>query len=215
MMWDCRAILFDLDGILVDSRRLVESVWRRWGAARGIDPAPFIAIAHGRRTSETVKLVAPHLDARAEAAVLDEMEERETEGLAVIPGVRELIAQLPQTAWAVVTSGSRACATLRLNFTELPIPRVFITAADVRRGKPDPEGYLAAATRLGLSPAECVVIEDAPPGVAAAKGAGMRVIAVLTTHAAEALGEADARIGALAMLRVAPGGLGGLSLAIP
>lgn len=130
------------------------------------------------------------------------MEERETEGLAVIPGARELMAQLPESARAIVTSGSRPCATLRLNFAGIPIPNVFITAENVRRGKPDPEGYLAAATRLGLSPTDCVVIEDAPPGVAAAKAAGMRVIGVLTTHLAEALGEGDARIHALSVLRV-------------
>jgi sugar-phosphatase len=189
-----RALLFDLDGVLVDSRRCIENIWKKWAAARGRDPAPFIAVCHGRRISETIAQVAPELDAGAEAAVLDRMEEVETDGVEPVPGARELVAGLAEGTWAIVTSGSRKVATLRLTHVGLPIPRVFITAEDVRRGKPDPEGYLLAAVRLGVEPKECVVIEDSPPGVAAGNAAGMRVITVATTHRSAALSRADEAI---------------------
>jgi sugar-phosphatase len=183
----CRAILFDLDGVLADSRRVVEGVWKKWGALKGIDPAPFLAIAHGRRTSEILRAVAPHLDIAAETARLDRMEEFETEGLVPIPGARDFVASLPDGRWGVVTSGHRKCAEFRLRHVGIRIPRVFITGDMVKRGKPDPEGYLTGAERLGFPPADVVVFEDAPPGLAAARAAGMRVVGVLTTHPAEAL----------------------------
>ncbi|HTX54566.1 MAG TPA: HAD-IA family hydrolase [Candidatus Baltobacteraceae bacterium] len=183
----CRAVLFDLDGVLADSRRVVEGVWKEWGKLRGIDPAPFLAIAHGRRTSEILRAVAPHLDIAAETYALDRMEEFGTEGLVPIPGVRDFIGRLPRDRWAVVTSGHRECAEFRLRYVGIPFPRVFITGDLVQRGKPNPEGYLTAAQRLGFPPADCVVFEDAPPGVAAAKAAGMRVVGVLTTHAPRSL----------------------------
>lgn len=204
----CRAILFDLDGVLVDSRRCVELVWHAWAAGRRLDPAPFLEVAHGRRISETILMVRPDMDAAAEAAVLDAMEETETRGLAPLPGAADLVAALGESQHAVVTSGSRAVATLRLRTAGLPLPRTFVTSGDVRRGKPDPEGYLLAAGKLGVAPEDCLVIEDSPPGVAAGKAAGMRVVAVLTTHKAEQLALADARVGALAALRLEGAGTG-------
>ncbi len=200
----CRAILFDLDGVLVDSRECIELIWHAWAGERGLDPAEFLRVAHGRRIAETLRLVAPQLDAAAEAAVLDAMEEVETRGLRAAPGAAALLRQLSEAQRAIVTSGSRPVATLRLRTAGLPIPGVFVTAGDVQRGKPDPEGYLLAARRLGVAPADCVVVEDSPPGVGAGKAAGMRVIAVLTTYPAVALSSADVRLGALADLRVRP-----------
>ena len=196
----------------MDSRRCVERVWHAWAAQRGLDPAPFLKVAHGRRISETIRLVRPDLDARAEAAVLDALEETETGGLVAFPGAAELLARLPETQRAIVTSGSVPVATLRLGTAGLPIPRTFITSGDVARGKPQPDPYLLAAARLGVQPADCVVIEDSPPGVAAGKAAGMRVVAVLTTHAAGQLAAADVRLGALAALRVEAAGTAGLSV---
>ena len=186
-----RAILFDLDGVLVDSRDAVAWVWRDWAAPRGLDPEPFIRVAHGRRISETLRLVAPRLDIAAETAALDALEEAETRGLAPAPGASELLGRIEPGRWGIVTSGSRAVATLRLRAAAIAPPAVFITADDVAAGKPDPEGYLAAASRLAALPAECVVIEDSPPGVAAGKAAGMTVIAVATTHPPDALAAAD------------------------
>jgi len=208
----CCAVLFDLDGVLVDSRGCIELIWRTWAGERGLDHEPFLQIAHGRRTSETLRLVAPELDPATEVARLDAMEETETRGLRAMAGALELLRRVPETRRAVVTSGSRVVATLRLTTARLPVPGVFITAEDVARGKPDPEGYLAAASRLAVSPHECTVIEDSPPGVAAGKAAGMHVIALATTHPPAALGDADIRLPALADLRVGAVDPGGLTL---
>ncbi|HKR56773.1 MAG TPA: HAD-IA family hydrolase [Gemmatimonadales bacterium] len=190
----CRAILFDLDGVLADSRRVVEGVWKVWAAEKGLDPAPFLAIAHGRRTSEILRTVAPHLDIAAETNRLDRMEEFGTEGLVPIPGAPEFVRSLPANRWGVVTSGHRACAEFRLSYVGIPLPRVFVTGDMVKKGKPDPEGYSWGARELGFSPADCLVFEDAPPGVAAARAAGMRVVGVLTTHPPDALSPVVLRI---------------------
>ncbi|HKV72542.1 MAG TPA: HAD-IA family hydrolase [Gemmatimonadales bacterium] len=183
----CRAVLFDLDGVLADSRRIVEGVWKAWAAEKGLDPAPFIAIAHGRRTSEILRTVAPNLDIAAETNALDRMEEFGTDGLVPIPGAPEFVRSLPRDRWGVVTSGHRECAEFRLRHVGIPFPKVFITGDMVTKGKPDPEGYLRGAKELGFAPADCVVFEDAPPGVAAAHAAGMRVVGVQTTHPPQAL----------------------------
>ena len=198
----CCAILFDLDGVLVDSRRCVEFVWQTWFAEQGRDPREFIALAHGRRTSETLRDLAPDLDIRVEATRLEQMEAGETRGVTPVPGAAELLTSVPRDRWAVVTSGSPAVARLRLRVAAVPTPAVLITGADVRRGKPDPDGYLQAAERLGFAPAECLVVEDAPAGVAAGRAAGMRVVAVAGTVPAEELRLADHHIAALTHLQV-------------
>lgn len=194
--------MFDLDGVLVDSRRAIEHVWRRWATGKGLDPDPFLRIAHGRRISETIHAVAPALDAVAAAAELDRLEAVETEGLDPVPGAQALLQSLPAGAWAIVTSGSREVASLRLRHAGLPQPRVFVTGDQVHPGKPAPGPYRAAAGRLGVPPAECVVLEDSPPGVASGVAAGMHVIALLTTSAADALAAAHRRITHLSDLRV-------------
>lgn len=195
-------ILFDLDGVLVDSRPLIEDIWRKWAASRGLDAAHFIAVAHGRRTSETLREVAPELDVAAETAMLDAMEEGATDGLVAVEGAESLLGSLDPGSWAIVTSGSRAVATLRLRAVGLPVPAVMVTGDDVKFGKPHPEPYLTAAARTGVSPARCVVIEDAPAGVLAAKAAGMRVIAVCTTHPRELLLAADRVVRSLGEVHV-------------
>ena len=191
-------ILFDLDGVLVDSRPLIEEIWRRWALPRGLDAASFIAVAHGRRTSETLRQVAPDLDIAAETAALDAMEEVATDGLAPIPGALELLGALKPRSWAIVTSGSRAVATLRLRTAGLPIPHVMVAGDEVRFGKPHPEPYLKGAERTGVAPRDCIVVEDAPAGVLAGKAAGMRVVAVTTTHSREVLLAADRIVTSLA-----------------
>lgn len=204
-----QAILFDLDGVLVDSRRSVEMVWREWGRLKNRSPDPFIALAHGRRTSETIRMVAPELDARAEAAVLDRMEEECTEGLVAGPGAINLVRGIPLGRWGVVTSGHRPVATLRLTSVGIPVPPVLVTGDQVTNGKPDPEPYLAGLKGMALGAAECLVIEDAPPGILSAKAAGLRVIALRTTHGADALSAADAVVENLTKvsIQVVPGGL--------
>jgi sugar-phosphatase len=205
-------VLFDLDGVLVDSRECIEQVWREWAAARGRDYRDFLRVAHGHRTSETVALVAPELDARHESAALDAMESVEARGLVAFPGVHALLAAIPSGRWAIVTSGSLPVATLRLGAADIAPPAVFITAGDVRKGKPDPEGYVTAAGRLSLRPSDCVVVEDSPTGIAAGKAAGMRVVAVATTYPPDALAAADVRLPALAAMRVRPGADGTMEM---
>ena len=198
----CQAILFDLDGVLVDSAECVERTWRNWASRHRLDPEHVIAFAHGRRTIETVRLVAPELDADAEVAELEAGETMKTEGIYEIETARDLIERLPVGRWAVVTSGTRAVAEFRLRHTRLPIPSVMICADEIARGKPDPEGYLAAAARLGNTPADCVVIEDAPSGIEAAHAAGMRVIAIASTYPPDRLTGADAVVERLSDLNV-------------
>jgi sugar-phosphatase len=198
----CRAILFDLDGVLVDSAERVEKTWREWAERHRLDAELVIAAAHGRRTVETVALVAPELSADAELRALETSEATNSDGIYEIVGARDLLQLLPPNRWAIVTSGIRAVAEFRIRHTGLPAPAVMICAEEISRGKPDPEGYLAAAGRLGFSPSDCVVIEDAPPGIEAAKAAGMRAIAIATTYAANRLVGADLVVGRLSDLSV-------------
>jgi sugar-phosphatase len=184
----CRGVLFDMDGTLVDSRVCVERTWRAWAARHGIDYEALMQVAHGRQNHETLRLVAPHLDAPAELAVLVRAEEECQEGLSAVPGAAALLGRLPAGAWAVVTSAWRRLAEMRLRAAGLPVPPVLVTAEDVLRSKPDPEGYLAAAGRLGIAPADCVVVEDAPAGIAAGRAAGMTVVGITTTFSMARLG---------------------------
>lgn len=202
----CAAILFDLDGVLVDSAACVEKSWRDWSARHGLDPERVLAVAHGRRTTETIPFVAPHLNVADEVAALAAIESVTTAGVLAVPGARELVESLPPNAWAIVTSGVRSVATLRIRHTGLPMPRVLVCADEIERGKPDPQGYLVAAERLGVQPAMCVVIEDTPPGLAAARAAAMRSIGIAGTYPPESLSMADYVVPRLDALRVRSAG---------
>ena len=206
--FSCRAILFDLDGVLVDSTACIERHWTRWATRQGLDPAQVIRAAHGRPTIETIREVAPQLCAEDETARLEAGEATDTDGVAAFAGAAELLRSLPEGTWAVATSGTRRTATNRFAQTGLPAPRVLITADDIRRGKPDPEPYLLAAEGLGVAAADCVVVEDAPPGVASARAAGTRVVAVTTSHRAAELAAADAIVSAIQDLQVFSGPYG-------
>ncbi len=184
------AVLLDLDGVLVDSTAGVERRWRAFAAAHGLDPAAVLAVMHGRRAVDTIRELAPGLPADELAAALLRQEVEEVDGDRALPGAGALLAALPAGRVAIVTSCDLALATARLSATGLPLPAVLVTAEDVPAGKPDPTGYLTGARRLGVAPADCVVVEDAPAGVAAAANAGMRCIAVTTTHAADRLAAA-------------------------
>jgi mannitol-1-/sugar-/sorbitol-6-phosphatase len=185
------AILFDLDGVLVDSLRIVERAWRRWAREQNLPADDVLAIVHGRTAREVIGTFTPHLDAVEQALVVGGYETEHQAELALLPGARECVGIARRGRWAVVTSGTRALATTRLAAVGLPAPEVLVTADDVTFGKPHPEPYRRAAAELGVPEAECVVVEDAPIGVRAAKRAGMTVLAVTTTHAAAALAEAD------------------------
>jgi len=183
----CQAILFDMDGTLVNSIAAVERQWRRWAARHGLDPEPMIAIAHGRRTLDTLRELAPAFATEEEAIRFDAEEALDREGIVAIPGAARVLASMPAGRWAVVTSADRQLATDRLQLAGLPVPDILVTGDEVRNGKPDPEGYLTAAARLGFAPADCLVVEDTPAGVAAGHAAGMQVMGVATTYAPEAL----------------------------
>lgn len=198
-----RALLFDLDGVLADSTSSVETHWRRWAARHALDPDGLLRVVHGRRALDTIRAVTPQLDAEAELAWLVSAESRDTAGVVAAPGAAALLARLPADEWAVVTSGVRAVAEARLRASELPVPPVLVAADEITHGKPDPEGYLAAAARLGWPAAACVVIEDAPAGIAAARAAGMACVALTTTHAAAEVAEAELVVPSLAALDVA------------
>ena len=206
----CDAVLFDLDGVLVDSTPSVERTWREWADLHGFDVADILAVSHGRRTAETISLVAPNLDAEAEAKRLEAKEIEDVANVLPVEGAAALLETLPSERWAVVTSGTRALAHARLRACGLPIPETFVGAEDVQRGKPDPECYLRGAKFLGIGPDRCVVVEDAPSGIAAGRAAGATVIAVTTTHPAPELSNANAvtkTLGSLqARLDTNPGG---------
>jgi sugar-phosphatase len=190
-------VLFDLDGTLVDSRVVVERHWGRFAARHGLDLSAVLAVMHGVRSSDVIRTVAPDLDARAEAALLDAEEEVDTDGLVVVRGARELLAGLRPGGWGIVTSGHRSLAQRRLEAVGLPLPAAMVCGDEVACGKPDPEGFLTGAKLLGAAPAACVAVEDAPAGVQAARAAGMRVIGITTTHEAAELQGVDGVIGDL------------------
>lgn len=198
----CSAILFDLDGVLVDSTGSVTRQWRHWAQEHGIDPDKVVEVAHGVRTIEVVQLLAPHLPAEEEVRKIEARETADHDGVSVMRGAAELLQSIPDGRWCVVTSGTRRLATARLRVGNLPIPPVLITADEVEKGKPDPEPYLRAASLLAVDPARCLVIEDAPAGIRAAHSGGMNVIALPSTFSIVELAEADAIVDGLGQIEV-------------
>jgi sugar-phosphatase len=213
-IFSCSAILFDLDGVLVDSTGAVDREWREWARRKGVDGDAIMAIAHGVRTLDVIRRVAPHLDAEAEVLELESHEANDQEGVFVMPGAAELVRSIPDGRWGVVTSGTQVLARARLPFCGLPVPKVLVTADDVTHGKPHPEPYLKGAELLGFNPSECLVIEDAPAGIQSARAGGLKVIGITSTYAAEALVLADAVIGKLGQLRVSSNGAGKLGVEV-
>jgi mannitol-1-/sugar-/sorbitol-6-phosphatase len=178
-------ILSDLDGVLVDSHASIMRAWRWWGALHGVESAAIEGVQHGRPSGEVIAALAPALDADAESRAIDLRQADDTDGVIALPGASELLAGV--TPVAVVTSCTVPLATARLRAAGLPVPEVLVTPERLSRGKPDPEGYLLAAGALGAPPADCVVFEDAPAGIEAGRAAGMHVVGITTTHAAEEL----------------------------
>ncbi len=206
---DCAAVLFDLDGVLIDSTPCVTRVWRQWAMEHGLNPDEVVHIAHGRRSIETVRIVTPQLDAELENQEIEGREIADTEGITVFDGAADLLRSLPPTRWTIVTSGTRPLATKRLQVAGLPIPERMVTGNDVVNGKPHPEPYLRGAEMLGVPIEECVVLEDAPSGIRAAKAAGASVLAVPTTYPREELSHATDVLDTLKQLkaeRVSSGG---------
>jgi len=197
VIFACSAFLFDLDGVLVDSTPAVARTWRAWALEHHLSAEVAISRAHGRRSIETVRELAPHLDAEEENKRVERMEIEDREGVVALPGAARALRVLPPERYAIVTSATRELALARLGYAGLPVPANLVSADDVRDGKPSPEPYLAGAKLLGREAKDCLVFEDAPAGINSARAAGMRVIALETTYTAQELEGADAMVKSL------------------
>ncbi|HGP2346273.1 TPA: HAD-IA family hydrolase, partial [Salmonella enterica] len=170
---ECKAVLFDLDGTLVDSGSCIERLWTYWAEKNHIDVNYVLSVIHGRTVSETLKLISPYF---YNQKCIDEIEFLAMEALShvsPIPGVIDVLKKIPMNKVAIVTSGVKTVSMRSLMGAGIPVPNIMITAEDVSRGKPDPEPYLKAASRLGVNPDNCLVFEDADSGIRSAIAAGM------------------------------------------
>lgn len=174
-------MLFDLDGVLIDSTPAVARVWSRWATDHGLDPQSVVRTAHGRPSRMTIAELLPDADIEEEDRKVERAEMEDLDGVVLLPGAGRLLDSLPADRWTIATSCTRPLAEVRLRAAGLPIPKTMITSSDVKIGKPDPEPYRKAAAILKYDPSECVVVEDAPAGVRSGRAAGARAIAFLTT----------------------------------
>ncbi len=188
----CHGILFDLDGVLVDSTPAVARVWAGWARAHGFDPGEVVKKAHGRPSITTIRELLPQADHAAEDREVERREIADIDGVIPLPGAVELLRALPLERWAIVTSCTRALASVRIGAAGLPKPKHLVTSTDVKHGKPNPEPYSKGAQILGVPASECIVIEDAPAGIRAGKAAGARVLALRTTSSDAELQQAGA-----------------------
>lgn len=177
----CSALLFDMDGVLIDSTPAVARVWRRFAAKHRLDPEEVVQRAHGRPIIETVRHYFPNADYEQLSREVEQQECEELDGVVALPGSLDLLRKLPAARWTVVTSATRRLAEVRLRATGLPLPDQIVTADDITKGKPHPEPYLKAAAILGFPASECVVTEDVAAGIRSGKAAGARVIAFPST----------------------------------
>ena len=177
------AFLFDMDGTLITSTAAAERVWAAWGRRHGLDLDVFMPTIHGVRAMDTIRRQnLPDIDLQAEVDWVTRGEIEDTDGVAEIPGAIAFVATLPPDRWAVVTSASPDLAEARLRAAGLTPPPLVVTAHDIARGKPDPEGFRLAAARLGFAIEDCLVFEDAPAGIAAAEAAPADVVVITAAH---------------------------------
>ena len=177
----CSAILFDMDGVLINSTPAVARVWRQWSMERGFDPEAVVRRAHGRPSLATVREFLPQANHEDENREVERREIRDLEGVVALPGAVELLDSLPDHQWAIVTSCTRRLAEVRLKAAGLPRPFCFVTSNDITNGKPAPDPYRKGAEKLGFAPQDCIVVEDVPAGIQSGKAAGSQVIALSTT----------------------------------
>lgn len=203
MRFRVQAILFDIDGTLVDSTGAVIRTWKIWAARYGVDVDEILRVCHGLRNEDAVALFLPEgQQAATAAAELEELEMNDMEDIVALPGTQDLLRRLPSARWAAVTSGSQALMRRRLAAAGLPAPSVLISGDDVTAGKPDPEGYLKASGKLGYDITECLVVEDAPAGIEAGRASGARTLGVATSHDVSDLADAEIVIPDLSALIV-------------
>lgn len=188
----CRAVLFDLDGVLVDSTPAVERVWAGWASEHGFDPKTVTRMAHGRPSISTIRDLLPTGDVETENCEVERREIEDVLGVIPLPGTLEILAALPQDRWTIVTSCTRRLAEVRLRAAGLPVPAQMVTSTDIASGKPHPEPYLKGAAALAIVASDCIVIEDAGAGIRSGKAAGARVIALRTTSPDDELRAAGA-----------------------
>jgi mannitol-1-/sugar-/sorbitol-6-phosphatase len=183
---DCLGVLFDLDGVLIDSNPAVDRVWSGWAVEHGLDPNELIRAAHGRPSIATIREYISEEFVEAENREVERREIADIEGIVPLPGAMELLRAIPAERWAIVTSGTCPLAKARIKAAGLPTPKNLITSSDIIHGKPDPEPYTKGAAKLGFASKDCVVLEDASPGIRAGRAAGARVIGVRNPTASDA-----------------------------
>jgi sugar-phosphatase len=177
------AILLDMDGTVLNSIAAAERIWGAWATRHGLDVAAFLPTIHGKRSVDTVaNLALPGLDPEIESMAITQAEIDDVEGVVEIPGAAQFLRSLPLAKWAIVTSAPLDLAIERMKAAGIPLPAVLVTANDVTRGKPNPDGYILAAQRLGVEVTKCVIFEDAPAGIRAGEAAGADVMVVTATH---------------------------------
>ena len=198
------AVLFDNDGTLVSSLGSVQRSWVAWAREYDVDLTGLDGM-HGVPAAGIIARLAPHVDADAALARISELEVADTDDVEALPGAREAVAAISPAGQpaqhAVATSAHRELAAVRLEAAGIEVPAAFVTIEDVERGKPHPAPFVLAAQRLGVDPADCLVCEDAPTGIAAARAAGCAVLAVTTTSDADELTDADLVVDSLAQVR--------------
>jgi mannitol-1-/sugar-/sorbitol-6-phosphatase len=200
-----RAVLFDMDGVLISSIATDERSWFRWARLHGMQDTFSIHSTHGRRTVDTIRALRPDLDSAIELNRMEDFDAQDTLGLTVYPGVQDLLAELSPTQWSIVTSASERVMRHRLGILGVSLPLHIVTADHVKSGKPNPEPYQLGAAQLGVNPSDCLVIEDAPSGIRAGKSAGSPVLAVASSHIPQELHEADWIIKSLSDLELKTG----------
>jgi sugar-phosphatase len=199
-----RGILFDMDGVLISSTGADERCWLQWAKHHNMEGAFSVESTHGRRAVDTLRALRPDLDPAIEQRRLEDYDAEDYGGLIILPGVEKLLASLPADRWTIVTSATVRLLQGRLKHAGLPIPKVLVPAEHVANGKPHPEPYVTGAKLLNLPPADCLVIEDSPAGVASGKAAGCKVLAVLSSHAKAELTAADWFVASLEQVTAAP-----------
>ncbi len=189
--FECDAIIFDMDGTLIDTNECIEYVWKKWGEKYNVE---IKEVLHGITALESVKILAPHLATKEMAQELEDMVLQEADKIKLIPGSKELILKLPKDSWTIATSATIEIVNTDFDVVGLPVPDQLITAEKVKNSKPHPEPFIKAAELLGTTPDKCIVFEDSLSGIEGAHKSGATVIGITTTHPKEKLKLAECTI---------------------